>query len=417
LNGGDATIDVVTSADTPGTVTNTASVQADQPDGNSQNNSASESTTVEGVADLAITNSDSPDPVGAGQTLTYTLGVTNNGPSNAPSVSVTDNLPSGVTYQSATPSQGTCSQATGTVSCDLGAVASGAGATVTIAVVPPVAGTLSNTAGVAGSQSLDQNSSNDSATATTTVKGVVDLSITNTDGPDPVDVGKQLTYTIKVRNVGTAAATGVTVNDPLPASVTFVSATTSVGTCFQSVPGTVTCAVGNLAVGATANVKIIVTANTAGTVTDTASVDSDQIDATPANNSATATTTVRPLADLGVTMTGAPSPAFVGNTLTYTITVRNNGPSAATGVTAVDTIPDKQASYQSATASQGTCSLSGKKVTCSIGTLASGSTATITLKLTAIKDGKANNQVSVSANENDPTGNNNSTNVNIDIKK
>jgi hypothetical protein len=86
-------------------------------------------------------------------------------------------------------------------------------------------------------------------------------------------------------------------------------------------------------------------------------------------------------------------------------------------VSAVDTIPDKQTSYQSATASQGSCSLSGKKVTCSLGSLASGASATITLKLTATKDGKANNQVQVSGNENDPVGNNDSANVNIDIKK
>jgi uncharacterized repeat protein (TIGR01451 family) len=418
-NGADATIDVAATADTPGTVSNTAGVQADQPDGNTQNNSATESTTIKGDADLAITNSDSPDPVGAGQTLTYTLGVTNNGPNSAPSVTVTDNLPSGVNYRSATPSQGSCSQASGTVTCDLGAIDSSGSATVTITIVPPVAGTISNTATVAGSQSIDKNSANDSATATTTVKGVTNLTITNVDGPDPVDVGKQITYTIRARNNGTLNATGVTVTDTLPASVSYVSATTSRGTCFQSVPGTVTCTVGALAVGQNADIKIIVTANASGTITDTASVQSDQIDSNPADNSATTTTTVRGVADLGVTMTGSPSPAFVGNTLTYVVTVKNNGPSLATGVTAVDNFPNKQLSYQSATASQGSCSLAnnGKKVTCSLGSLASGSTATITLSFRAIKDGKATNQVSVSGNENDPVGNNDSASLNIDIKK
>jgi uncharacterized repeat protein (TIGR01451 family) len=416
-NGATATIDITVSTQGPGTLTNNASVTGDQGDGDSSNNSASENTAVTGIADLSITNSDSPDPVAAGQTLTYTLTATNNGPNDAPSVTVTDNLPAGVTYQSANASQGSCSQASGTVTCNLGAIASSSSATITITVVPPVAGTISNTANVSGSQSVDQTSANDSATATTSVKGVTELSITNADSPDPVDVGKQITYTIRARNNGTQNATGVTVTDPLPASVSYVSATTSRGTCFQSVPGTVTCAVGNLTPGQTVDIRIIVMANAVGTVTDTASVQSDQLDVNTANNSATTTTTVRPAADLGVTMTGSPNPAVVGNTLTYVITVKNNGPSAATGVTAVDTIPDKQASYQSATASQGSCSASGKTVTCSLGTLASGSSATITIKLTATKNGNANNDVSVSANESDPVGNNNSANVSINIKK
>jgi uncharacterized repeat protein (TIGR01451 family) len=415
-NGASATVDITVTTQSPGKVANRASVSGDQGDGDTSNNSASEDTTVEELADLSITNSDSPDPVGAGQTLTYSLTVANNGPDDAPSVTVTDNLPSGVTYQSAIPSQGTCSQVSGAVTCDLGAVANGGSATVTIKVVPPTAGTLTDTASLSGSQSVDRNSSNDTATASTTVKGVTDLSITNVDSPDPLTVGKQITYTIKVRNNGTAPATGVTVTDPLPASVSYVSATTSVGNCFQSVPGTVTCTIGNLGAGAGVDIKIKVTAQTAGTVTDTASVQSDQVDVTPANNSATTTTTVTPVADLGVTVTESPSPAFVGNTMNYTISVRNNGPSTATGVQAVDTLPDKVA-YQSAVASQGSCSVSGRKVTCALGTLASGGSATITLKVTATKDGKANNQVTVSANESDPVGNNDSASVNTDIKK
>ena len=82
------------------------------------------------VADLSITKSDSPDPVSSGQQLTYTIGVHNSGPSGATGVTVTDTLPGGVTYNSATPSQGSCSHSSGTVTCNLGAVANGANATV-----------------------------------------------------------------------------------------------------------------------------------------------------------------------------------------------------------------------------------------------------------------------------------------------
>lgn len=83
-------------------------------------------------ADLQIVKTDSPDPVGLGQNLSYTLLITNNGPGTATGVVVTDTLPVGVTYVSATPSQGTCSQSLGVVTCNLNSLANGASATVTI---------------------------------------------------------------------------------------------------------------------------------------------------------------------------------------------------------------------------------------------------------------------------------------------
>src|SRR6185503_4706869 len=135
-------------------------VAATETDPNTANNSASASTTVNPATDLAVTKTDSPDPVVAGNTLTYNLTATNNGPSNATGVTLTDKLPAGVTYQSATPSQGSCSQASGTVTCNLGSIASGGSATAAIAVTPPPAGgTITNTASITGGQS-DPTSAN-----------------------------------------------------------------------------------------------------------------------------------------------------------------------------------------------------------------------------------------------------------------
>ena len=84
------------------------------------------------AADLVIVKTDSPDPVGLGQNLSYTLLITNTGPGAATGVVVADTLPAGVTYVSATPSQGTCSQSSGVVSCNLNSLANGASATVTV---------------------------------------------------------------------------------------------------------------------------------------------------------------------------------------------------------------------------------------------------------------------------------------------
>jgi uncharacterized repeat protein (TIGR01451 family) len=225
-----------------------------------------------------------------------------------------------------------------------------------------------------------------------------------------------VTYTLTVTNNGPLNATNVTTTDTLPATVSYISATPSQGSCFQSVPGTVSCNLGSIANGGTATVLIRVTANTAGTITNAASVQGTETDLNSANNSASAATTVTPRADVAVSQTAAPDPVLLGNTLTYTVTVRNNGPSTATGVVATDTL-DANNTFQSATSTQGSCSLSGRIVTCNIGTLASGSTATVTIRVTATKQGNVSNSVSVRANEFDPTSPNNSSSLSTKVNK
>jgi uncharacterized repeat protein (TIGR01451 family) len=128
-------------------------------------------STIESIfesADLSVLKTDSPDPVNSGSNLTYTLSVANNGPGDATGVTVTDILPAGVTFVSATSSQGTCSHASGTVTCNLGTLSSGAAATITIVVIPNTPGTITNTATAVASES-DPNTGNNTATAETTV--------------------------------------------------------------------------------------------------------------------------------------------------------------------------------------------------------------------------------------------------------
>jgi uncharacterized repeat protein (TIGR01451 family)/CSLREA domain-containing protein len=117
-------------------------------------------------ADLSLDKADSPDPVGFKKILTYTLTISNGGPNDATGVMVEDTLPVGVQYLSASPSQGTCAQAGGVVTCDLGTVVTGA--TVTIKVRPTSRGTLTNTAEVSASEP-DPNPANNSDTETTQV--------------------------------------------------------------------------------------------------------------------------------------------------------------------------------------------------------------------------------------------------------
>lgn len=122
-----------------------------------------------GDTDLTLTKSDSPDPVVAGDNLTYTIKVDNPGTLPATAVTVTDKLPSGVDFVSAT--GGVCQRDTATVTCDLGQVNAGTSATVTIVVKTTKAGALSNTATVSSPEDIVL--ANNSDTATTTVNKVV----------------------------------------------------------------------------------------------------------------------------------------------------------------------------------------------------------------------------------------------------
>ena len=120
-----------------------------------------------GSADLAIGKSDSPDPVVVGSPLTYTITVTNHGPSTANGVTMTDSLLATLTFVSAAASQGSCS-GTVTVTCNLGSLSNGSSATVTIVVTPSQPGGVSNTASVTAIEP-DPDASNNSATQVTTI--------------------------------------------------------------------------------------------------------------------------------------------------------------------------------------------------------------------------------------------------------
>jgi uncharacterized repeat protein (TIGR01451 family) len=122
----------------------------------------------EPCADLAIVKCDVPDPAAVGRPLIFALCARNLGPQGAPGVVVTDSLPAGVTYVSATPSQGSCAEAAGVVTCSLGSLAAGATATVGVRVTPTMTGTLSNTATITGAV-RDDNPANDQSTSTTLV--------------------------------------------------------------------------------------------------------------------------------------------------------------------------------------------------------------------------------------------------------
>lgn len=151
-----------------GTITNVATVKAAGHDPDASDNETSATTTVRDAADLSVSMADSPDPVSIGQQLTYTLAVTNGGPSAASAVTVTDTLPAGVKFVSATADQGSCTYSEATVTCAMGGLAAGATTRARIVVKPTRTGTITNSAVVSGAEG-DPNTADNTAGATTKV--------------------------------------------------------------------------------------------------------------------------------------------------------------------------------------------------------------------------------------------------------
>jgi uncharacterized repeat protein (TIGR01451 family) len=313
-----------------GSVQNSATVTSPITDPNPANNSATVSTNVAAVpqADLKITKS-GPASVTAGQNVTYTIVVTNAGPTAAASTVVTDPTPIGLAFQSNT---GAC---TVPFPCSLGTLAANQTATIVSTYTIPAnyAGTaVTNTASVSSSVN-DPNTADNSSSATTNVSQQADLSITKS-GPPSASPGQNITYTIVVTNAGPGAAGSITVSDVTPAGLTFVSAT---GGCTTGFP----CSIGVLAAGQSATISAtysIPSGYATSTVSNTASVASGANDPTASNNSATVVTPVVAQADLSITKSG-PASFTPGQTITYTITVTNSGPLSATNSFVTDNTP------------------------------------------------------------------------------
>jgi uncharacterized repeat protein (TIGR01451 family) len=218
---------------------------------------------------LNITKTATPDPVVIGQTLTYNITVNNAGPGAANNVVLTDNLLTGTNFLSVTSPTGTMCIAPSsgtpgptTVACNLNSINPGVSVPVTIQVQPTKTGPISNTASVACTPVCTSSPT----TQKTTV--LPNLNITKEANPNPVGVGRLLTYTLTVENQGTGDANDVVIRDQLPAGVTFVNASTG---C--TLIGTeVRCDVGALLADKFTTVTIQVRPTTTGTITNTAKV-------------------------------------------------------------------------------------------------------------------------------------------------
>jgi len=383
-------------------------------------------TTQIGGADLAITKSASSNTVAAGTEFTFTIGVTNGGPASAFNVVVTDTLPTGLTYVSSTD---TCTAVAGTVTCKLGNIASGSSTSfdiqVSVDATVAAGSTLTNTATVKSDQQ-DPVASNNTASASVIVTAQADLQLTKTCKPDQTaaQAGSTAFCTIAVFNAGPSTAQNVQVTDNIfastPFTVTSVLTSPSVACTAPggaTTSGTVSCAFGSLASGGTATVTVNFSANSGGDINDTAMVTATTPDPNTANNSATGKVTFVSSADVSITKVSSPNPVVAGTNLTYTISVGNVGPSTATNVVVKDTLPG-QVSMVSTTPSAGSCTggIPGnplQPLTCTLGSLANGGSATITVVVTVAPNTPSGtilvNNATVASDVADPNNANNSS--------
>jgi uncharacterized repeat protein (TIGR01451 family) len=254
-------------------------------------------------ADLRIADSGSPDPVYAGNKITYTLAITNDGPLNAIGVNITDTLPSQVSFISSVPGSSQCSIHNQVLTCALGDLGANSSRQVVISarVNDMASGTITNSA-KGTSSTYDTNLQNNTTTRQTTVINSADLKIQNSADKTRVTSGDLLEYSIEVDNIGPTRALSVTLQDVLPAGVDFVSSAPGSYLCTNQ-NAIITCDVGKLEATKSVLIQLFVRVNQSAmnSLHNSVSVSSVTPDPVASNNSASLITSVYHLLYLPIT--------------------------------------------------------------------------------------------------------------------
>jgi large repetitive protein len=400
------TITVTATINAAGTFDNITMANGTDFDPDSSNNTDSTSNGGEAVAaaDVSLVKTlTTSGPFTVGQTITYTLDVHNAGPSNATNVAVTD-TPTNLTITNV--SGGGCSLP---LPCTLPSLTNGSTTTITVTATINSSGAFDNSA-TATPAEFDPNTGNNTDNTGNNGSTVsVDVSMVKTlTSSGPFHAGDTVNYTLVVANAGPSTATNIQVTDT-PSNLTLGTVS---GAC-AALP----CTIASLASGANTTINVSATIVAAGAFDNGATATPAQFDTNTNNNADSSgnggTATVSSV-DLSIAKTPSATTVAAGQTLDYTIVVTNHGPSTATSVTMTDTLPAGYA-LLSATPTQGTCGSSANTVTCSLGTLANGASATITLHGTATTPGQLSNTATTAAAESDSVSTNNTASATISV--
>ncbi|HKR02976.1 MAG TPA: isopeptide-forming domain-containing fimbrial protein [Pyrinomonadaceae bacterium] len=414
------TIIVSVASDAPASVTNSVTVAVGG-ELVTNNNSATDATTINGRADLTVVKSHAANFTQGEANATYTITVTNAGrAATTAAITVTDTLPAGLTFVSGSGTGWNACTASGqTVTCTrtASAIAALTSSAITLRVNVSATAPASVTNSVAVSGGGETNTGNNSDTDPTTINQLADLTVNKTHSGNFTQGQANATYTITVTNAGNGATSStVTVTDTLPAGLSFVSGNgTGWNNCTAS-GQTVTCQ-SNAAIAAGASSAITLTVNVASnasaSVTNSVAV-SGGGEIITNNNSGTDPTTINGVPDLTITKSHSGNFTQGQTNASYTITVTNGGTGPTSGtVTVTDTLPAGLTFASNGGTGWGTCSASGQTVTCqrsdALNAGSSYAALTINVNVSATASASVTNSVSVSVGGETNTGNNSAT--------
>ncbi|MCB9176576.1 MAG: DUF11 domain-containing protein [Caldilineae bacterium] len=356
-------------------------------DPNPANNRGSATVFIVAEADLGLSNqATTPDPVVAGETFSSRFRVGNAGPSDAPGLRMTVEIPAGTTYAG---SQGAaCSGVPmggrGTLTClrDRLPLGGEAELELLLRVDPSVdPGTLLRpTLQVSAPGSTDPSPADNLAGGQTTSIAEADLSIEKL-GPATVRPGERFDWTITVRNAGPSDARGVSLIESLPPELRLVAAEGV--SCSEAPPSTQTCLLGRLPAGAERRIRLTVelseTVADGATLGGTTRLVSDTTERDAGNNETSGSrVTVRREADLSLAVV-APASASAGAETDWQLRLQNAGPTGAAGLSAEATLPAGLSFVDRADGCAETAPGSGR-VVCQLGDLALGGVASQTIR-------------------------------------
>ncbi|MDI1257080.1 MAG: choice-of-anchor L domain-containing protein [Flavobacterium sp.] len=309
-------------------------------DTNTANNTAIDTDVpvVPNAANLVVTNTNGQDVYTAGSNTTYTVTVTNNGPAIATNITFTNPAPSGTTISAWS---GNATSGSGDLSNTIASLAVGASMAYTITVQIP-AGYTSNLVDQANATSAvpDPDPSCPSCTDTdVSASPQADVSVTITDNKTNYDLGGVSVYTVTVHNNGPQTATGVHVQAAIPSGITSFSWAGNAANGTTALDNTITSLINGATVTYTITITVPATYSASASVALQAGITaSTSTDPAAANNSATDTDLPKQT-DISITnVANQPTPPK-GGTVTFTVTVTNNGPNNATSINFTNPLP------------------------------------------------------------------------------
>ena len=327
--------------------------------------------TASAQGGLEIDKRDPEDPIVQGDSLTYEVWITNNWDTTLVTLPLTDTLPPGTTFVSASippdSSTGGTLEWTNLLST-VGPLA--VGQQMVILVEIRVDGATSPIVNSVTSHdvydSLGRQAGDGSDAESTTVLPLQTIPLDLSDSPDPVAVGDVLTYTIAVTNPGPNDLTSMTVQHTLPAGTMFQSAVDPNWSCSHTA-GVVTCTYTGtpLAPMQSESIAVVAQVTTASgpllsSVSGTAEDEAGNSREVTGDSETTAVATPGAVA---ITLADSPDPVVVGAVLTYTITVTNPGPTDLSTMTIDHTLP-AGTTFLSAADSSWSCAHVTPTVTC-----------------------------------------------------